>query len=280
MELRQEIRFWLLQVFYVCFFLFIINRIFFVSSGMTEQVVSFFTYPFLKVHNNISASLQNKSNYKKTVDDLYKQMDVLVIEQELLKERLAQLEAQQVFTQQTQELVEFSKRYDQHDMSLAKVLLQYSSPQEDVIFIDGGKNRQYQRDDIVIYKNALIGRIIEVYPWYSKVATITDQRCKVSSVVGIDGHGISCGKNNNRLELNFIPHYKPVMVGELAISSGNGLVFPQGFVVGVVASITTDLVAHTIELKPYFELSQISYVYVLFKGDVIPSQEAVQAVEH
>ncbi len=279
MELRQEVRFWLLRAFYVCFFLFIINRIFFVSSGMTEQAVSFFTYPFLKVHNNISTSLKNKSDYKKTVDDLYKQIDVMIIEQELLKERLSQLEAQHVFMLQTRELVEFSKRYDQENMSLAKVLLQYSSPQEDVMFIDGGKNKNYQRDDIVIYKNALVGRIIEVYPWYSKVATITDQRCKVSSVVGLDGHGISCGKNDNTLELNFIPHYKLVLLGDLAISSGNGLVFPQGFIVGIVQSITTDLVAHKIGLKPYFELSQIPYVYVLFKSDIVSSQEALQVLE-
>lgn len=279
MELRQEIRFWLLRAFYVCFFLFIINRTFFVSSGMTEQAISFFTYPFLKVHNNISQSLKNKSDYKKTVDDLYQQIDGMIIYQELLKQRVAQLEAQQIFTEQTRDLVEFSNRYNTQTMSLAKVLLQYSCPQEDVMFIDGGNNRGYQKDDIVIYKNALVGRIIEVYPWYSKVACITDQRCKISCVVGIDGHGISCGKNNNKLELNFIPHYKPVSIGDLAISSGNGLLFPQGFVVGIVESITTDLVAHQILLKSYFDLSEISYVHVLFKGDIVSSQETLQVAE-
>ena len=275
MELRQEVRFWLLQVFYFCFLLFIINRIFFVSSGMMEQMVSFVSYPFLKVQNNISKSLKSQSDYKKSIEDLYQQIDQMIMYQELLKERVAQLEAQQNFMLQSQELIEFQSRYDKQSMSLAKVLLQYNCPQEDVIFIDGGKNRSYARDDIVIYKNALVGRIIEVYPWYSKVACITDQRCKIASVIGVDGHGISSGKNNNNLELNFIPHYKPVTVGDLAISSGNGLVFPQGFIVGVVQSITTDLVAHKITLKPYFDLSQVPYVYVLFKGNMISAQETV-----
>ncbi|MBI2345184.1 rod shape-determining protein MreC [Candidatus Dependentiae bacterium] len=275
MELRQEIRFWLLRVFYISFFLFIINRIFFVSSGMTEHVISFFSYPFLKVHNNISKSLKNNSDYKKTIDDLYRQIDGMIIYQELLKEHLAQLEAQQIFIRQTRELIEFQERYNCETMSLAKVLLQYSCAQEDVMFIDGGKNKGYAHDDIVIYKNALIGRIIEVYPWYSKVACVTDQRCKISTIVGTDGHGISSGKNNNRLELDFIPHYKLVSIGDLAVSSGNGLVFPQGFVVGIVQSVTTDLVAHKISLKPFFELSEISYVYVLFKGDVVFSPDTL-----
>lgn len=267
MVLRQEIRFWLLRIFYISFFFFIVHRFFFASSGMIEQVASYVMYPFLKVQSKVSQSIAHQTEYKKIVDDLHNQINSMIIQEELLKQRLAMFEAQQVFTLQTRELIEFSQRFDDTKMSLAKVLLQYHCPQEDVLFVDGGKNRNYQKDDIVVYKNALVGRIIEVYPWYSKVASITDQRCKVSCVIGEDAHGISCGKNNNILELSFIPHYKPVIVGDLAISSGHGLVFPQGFVVGVVQSITTDLVSHYIKLQTYFDFSQIDYVYVIVKTE-------------
>ena len=268
MELRQEVRFWLLRIFYICFFIFIINRIFFVSSGMTEQIVSYITYPFLKIHKNIASSLKNKSEHKKMLNDLSEEIDSLIITQESLKARIAQLEAQQLFIDQSRDLIDFAQRYDTKTMGLSKVLLEYSCPQEDVIFIDGGKNRGYKRDDIVVYKNAIVGRIIEIYPWYSKVATVTDQRCKIASVIGTDSHGISSGKNNKILELNFIPHYKKIVVGDLAISSGNGLLFPQGFTVGIVESITTDLVSHKILLKPYFDISEISYVHILLKANI------------
>jgi rod shape-determining protein MreC len=268
MVLRQEIRFWLIRIFYISFFFFIFHRFFFASSGMIEQVASYVMYPFLKVQTTVAKSIQHQTEYKKLVDELHQEIDVMIIQQELLKQRIAQLESQQIFTLQTRELIEFSERFDLGKMSLSRVLLQYSCPQEDVLFIDGGKNRNYQKDDIVIYKNALVGRIIEVYPWYSKVALITDQRCKVSCVIGADAHGISCGKNNTVLELNFIPHYKQVMVGDLAISSGHGLVFPQGFVVGVVESITTDLVSHYIKLQTYFDYSQIEYVHVITKNGI------------
>jgi rod shape-determining protein MreC len=234
---------------------------------MIEQVASYMLYPFLKVQTRISQSIEHQTEYKKRVDQLHEEINVLIITQELLKQRIAQLEAQNIFKEQTYELIEFSERYDLTKMSLSRVLLQYNCPQEDVLFIDGGKNRNYQKDDIVVYKNALVGRIIEVYPWYSKVALITDQRCKISCVIGADAHGISCGKNNNILELNFIPHYKLISVGDLVVSSGNGLVFPQGFVVGVVESMTTDLVSHYIKLQTYFDSSKLDYVHVIIKHE-------------
>jgi len=235
---------------------------------MIEQVASYVMYPFLKIQTRISQSIQHQEKYKKVIDQLHEEINVMIMTQELLKQRIAQFEAQEIFKLQTRELLEFSERYDLAKMSLSRVLLQYNCPQEDVLFIDGGKNRNYQKDDIVVYKNALVGRIIEVYPWYSKVASITDQRCKISSVIGADAHGISCGKNNNILELNFIPHYKLVSVGDLVVSSGNGLVFPQGFVVGVVELISTDLVSHYIKLQTYFDYSKIDYVYVITKNSI------------
>lgn len=274
---RQEVRWWLLRIFYLFFFLFIINRIFFVSSGMVEQTVSCIMYPFLKIHANIVRMRQGQSDHKKSVEELQQQLNLMTIEQTMLKAKIAQFQAQQIFIQESRELVEFAQRYDQHQMSMAKVLLCYDCPQEDVMFIEGGFNRRYMKDDIVVYKNALIGRIIEVYPWYSKVALVTDQRCRVSSIAGFEGEGISCGKNNNHLELCFVPHYKTVQVGDIVISTGHGLMYPSGFTIGIVQSISTDLVSHTIHLKPYYTLAQIPYVYVLLKHEVLSVQSVDEA---
>lgn len=274
---RQEVRWWLLRVFYLVFSLFIINRIFFVSSGMMEQAVSCLMYPFLKVHANIVGLRQHQLNQKKTVEELQKELDLMTIEQQVLRAQVAKFQAQQIFIEQTKELIEFAQRYDQDRTSIAKVLLSYSCPQEDVIFIEGGRNRGYGKDDIVVYKNALIGRIVELYPWYSKVAVVTDQRCRVSSMAGLEAEGISCGKNNSALELCFVPHYHHVEVGELVVSTGHGLMYPSGFTIGVVQSVATDLVSHTITLKPYYDISSIQYVCVLLKNQILPVQAAQEA---
>lgn len=274
---RQEVRWWLLRIFYLVFLLFIVNRTFFVSSGMMEQAVSCVMYPFLKIHTNIVRLRQHQSDHRKNVEELQQQLDLMSIEQTMLKARIAQFQAQQIFIEQSKELIEFAQRYDHEQTSMAKVLLCYHCPQEDVMFIEGGRNKGYSKDDIVVYKNALVGRIIELYPWYSKVALITDQRCRVSSIAGIEAEGISCGKNNNSLELCFVPHYKVVEIGDLVVSTGHGLVYPSGFTIGIVQSVTTDLVSHAITLKPYYNFADINYVYVLLKHEVLPLKAAQEA---
>jgi len=263
--MRQEVRFWLIHVFYLFFFVFLVHRVLFISSSMWEQTVSCALYPFLKVHTNIARSLQQQADHKKTVQQLQQEVQILSVEQTLLRARLAQMEAQQIFIAQSQEVVDFAQRYDDTQRSLASVLLYYSCPQEDVIFIDGGRNRGFNKDDVVIYQNVLIGRVIETYAWYSKVALVTDQRCRVSAIVGSDSAGVSCGKNNGEFDLCFVPHYKKVEVGDLVVSTGQGLMYPQGFVVGVIASVSTDLVSHQIVLKPYVDMQRVTHVYVFKK---------------
>jgi rod shape-determining protein MreC len=242
---------------------------------MAERCMSYLCYPFFKIHATLTHSLTVQAQDRKSVHELRQELDVLNLEHDLLRGRLAQLEAQQIFLDQTAELVDFARRYEVEKKSIAKVLLYSCSAQEDVIFIDGGANKNFAKDDIVVYEQSLVGRIIEVQSWYSKVALVTDQRCKVSaqlnalpgeSTVDLRACGVCCGKNNKQLQLCFVPHFKPVAVGQTVISSGQGLVYPQGFELGVVETVTTDLVSHSITVQTMFDIKNISYVYVFHKS--------------
>jgi rod shape-determining protein MreC len=275
MLIRQEIRLWLIHVFYILFFLFLIHRLFFPSFGMAERCLSYICYPFFKIHATLTHSLTAQAQDRKSVQEFKQDLDLLNLEHDLLKGRLAQLEAQQIFLDQTKELIDFASRYQTDKKHIAKVLLCACSAQEDIIFIDGGVNKGFVKDDIVVYQQALIGRVIEVQQWYSKVALITDQRCKVSAQLSAlpdqaqsdeKACGVCWGKNNKQLQLCFVPHFKPVVVGQVVISAGQGLVYPQGFELGVVSDVTTDLVAHKIQMQPMFDIKNVSYVYVLHKS--------------
>ncbi|MBP6892678.1 rod shape-determining protein MreC [Candidatus Babeliales bacterium] len=275
MLIRQEIRLWLIHLFYVLFFLFLIHRLFFPSFGMAERCMSCVCYPFFKIHATLTHSLVKQAQDRKSIQELTQEMNVLSVQNDILKGRIAQLEAQQIFLDQTEELRSFASRYEISQKSLSKVLMCACSTQEDIIFIDGGSNKNFTKDDIVVYQQALIGRVIEVQSWYSKVALITDQRCKVAAQLNLlpdsiatdaGACGVCCGKNNQQLQLSFVPHFKPVIVGQTVISSGQGLMYPQGFELGIVTDVQTDLVSHKIEVKPMFDIHHISYVYVLHKN--------------
>lgn len=275
MLIRQEIRLWLIHLFYVLFFLFLIHRLFFPSFGMAERCMSFVCYPFFKIHATLTHSLTKQAQDRQSIQELTQELDVLSLQNHVLKGRIAQLEAQQLFLDQTAELRNFAQRYTVEQKSIAKILMCACSAQEDIIFIDGGVNKNFAKDDIVVYQQALIGRVIEVQSWYSKVALITDQRCKVAGqlsplpdAVATDAGacGVCCGKNNQQLQFCFVPHFKPVTVGQTVISSGQGLIYPQGFELGIVTDVKTDLVSHQIQVQPMFDIHHISYVYVLHKN--------------
>lgn len=271
MMIRQEVRFWLIHLFYVLFFLFLLNRVFFTSSGLAERSMSYILYPFLKMHKNVIHSMQRQAQDHKTVQNLCKELDALYVQYDVLQGRVAQLEACQIFIQDTAELIDFAQRYQTINKHLAKILMYCCSAQEDIILIEGGVNKNFTKDDILVYQNSLVGRIIEVYPWYSKAALITDQRCRIASQIQASADkesvcGICCGKNNKKMELCFVPHFKPVTVGQTVISTGQGLVYPQGFALGIVQHVKTDLVAHYIQLKPLFDIEHIKYVYVFDKS--------------
>ncbi len=242
---------------------------------MGQRCMSFVCYPFFKIHATLTNSLTKQAQDRKSIYELTQELDVMKLQNDLLKGRIVQLEAQQLFLDQTLELRNFAQRYEVLQKSLSKILMCACSAQEDIIFIDGGSNKNFAKDDIVVYEQALIGRVIEVYPWYSKVALITDSRCKVAAQLAplpetvnadLNVCGVCCGKNNQQLQLCFVPHFKPVAVGQTIISSGQGLIYPQGFALGHVRDVQTDLVSHKIQVQPMFDINTISYVYVLNKN--------------
>lgn len=258
-------RFSSIYAFYLFFILFLINRLFFFSPGVTENTISCLIYPFLKVRSILSYPFDLGLFHMQSVTELQQTIDELRLENQKLQEKIIQQEALQLFSQETEEIIQFACRYHDDHKKLVKVLMTVISQKEDTIIVDAGKNHGIQKDDVVVYKNMLIGRVVEIYPWFSKVALITDRRCKISAQCQAGVVGIFSGKNNGEVELNYIPHFKEVLIGDMILSTGNGLVYPQGFALGEVASIHTDNVSHHIQVKTLLDFSSLSYVYIFIK---------------
>lgn len=250
--------------FYIIFALFMINRLFFFSPGVTEQTCSCLVYPLLKVQELLIAPLKTLQNYMESIKDLQERVDVLENERNNLQARLIAIDSLQNVYQDIKDLQEFASRYEVEQKRLGYIILRQFSDKEDVFFIDLGHSTGIQKDDVVVYENTIVGRVLEVYPKYSKVACITDSRCKISARSGKESIGICCGKNNRCLDFEFVPHFQPVVIDEMIISTGQGLVYPQGFGLGRIVSIKTDHVSHYIKAEPLIDLQKIKYVYVLF----------------
>jgi rod shape-determining protein MreC len=168
------------------------------------------------------------------------------------------------------EIAAFNKRYSGKVAVIAQVLARQFSDESHFFLIDRGVQAGLEVDMVVVYKNCLIGRVVAVYPWYSKVLLITDRLCKVPAIsVNHKARGIYMGANSLTMSVfAYVSHLEKLDQGELLVSSGEGLIFPQGFGLGIIKSFDVNNAdyTYTTSIEPLIDLKTIDYCSVLKKG--------------
>ena len=199
---------------------------------------------------------------------MHSELNDLKVENEKLTSENIELKGSLSYCDEILEVVKIKKRYDNKDASLAQVISSVISQQEQVLFVGLGSRSGIEKNMVSVYKNCIVGRVAEVYPFYSKVLCITDSRCKVSSrCLKTKSKGICVGKNSSEvLSLNFVEHFNKLKKGDILISDGNGLIFPKGFGLGKIDSFEKNGLVYSVDVKPIIDISSISYCYLMKKG--------------
>lgn len=236
--------------------------------NLFRSIASYAAYPVLLVHATViepcHAWLQEKKTHR-----MLKQMFLLSKCQQdrLLEENIA-LRGQLQYMQDTAELQTFRQRYNLEGGTITRVLVRHFSEQAHYFFIDAGSSKGVDVDMVAIDNNCLIGKVTEVYPWYSKVTLITDRQCKVAGCcLSTHAQGIHEGINvEDEATLSHVSHLAQLTLGDMIMSSGEGLVFPQGFALGRVMAVNPDGLYQKISVKPLGNFRTINYCMVLPKG--------------
>lgn len=248
----------------VVFVAFLINRLFFYSSSAMEQTASYAVYPFLKSYEYISAPFEKWHLYKKSLKELQEYALWLQDQRDQLQEQVIELQAQNALYLDIAELQEFRQRYDVSQAVLGRVMLKNFSFHEQVMFVSAGTNQNVCVDMIAVYHNNLVGRVIEVYPWYCKVLLVTDPLNKIAA--GCEQsqiQGIFEGISVNKAHLNHVQDYKLPQVGELVLSTGQGMVYPQGFCLGKITQVMQGDLISEISIEPLVDMHTLEYVYLI-----------------
>ena len=124
----------------------------------------------------------------------------------------------------------------------------------------------------------LIGRIIEVGEWTSRILLITDINSRIPVVLmGTGDHAIMAGDNEAQPKLLYLPQDSDVKEGMRIMTSGHGGVFPPNLPVGVVSKTGHG----TIEIAPLASMGRVSQVrlvdFNLAAGVVNPMAGKIQA---
>ena len=236
-------------------------------TSLIIRVSSYIAYPVLQGYRVAVAPIKRWKDRKDTMAQVCSQLDELNDEVGNLRAQNIYLRASMAYMQGIDELREFKKLH-QKEGKIARVMARDFSRQSHHFYIDLGTRDDIEKDMVVTYKNNLIGKISEVYPWYSKVCLVTDRHCKVAAYCATTkAHGIHEGANIYGVTLLcHVSHLAKVKKGEFLFSSGEGLLFPEGLALGTVASCQQDGLYKNIRVKPLCNLEHLEYCSVVARG--------------
>lgn len=255
---------WFVRLFFIFLFCFMINRLLFFSPGMAETTSSYILYPILKVQKFFTDPVSRYLAHKFDLAALHLDIAELACQRDDLQAKVISLETILNFEQRSKEIRDFAEIYDFSQKKLAQVLLRSFDDTGHFYWVDAGSNKGIISNMIAIYKNNIIGRVIHVDPLYSKIALITDKRCKITAAcVKTKSVGIYEGNNSFEPVFDFVPHYETLQLDDLLISTGQGLVYPQGFAVGKIKSFSVHDVAYKVVVQPLVDLQQLDFVYLI-----------------
>jgi len=230
-------------------------------------------YPILVAQHKLVMPVKNFFERKKSRQEIEILLKALQEERADLLAQNVELNAMISYNGEIKELLEFKKQFEKTDAVLAQVLVKHFSDQSHFFLIDKGAQAGMKRDMVAIFKNCLLGKIVEVNPHYSKVLLVTDSMCKVAAYCAhTQASGIHEGNNNEQLTgMRYVSHLAQVEPDDLVLSSGDGLVFPKGFALGKIKTCNPEGLFYDVVVEPIFDLRKIDYCFVIQKGAVLDS---------
>ena len=175
---------------------------------------------------------------KKTIAELKKEIERLEKENISMKINLQRLD---VLDSQISRLRGIRQNLDDEikNIKIAEITETNVIPNKKSIQINIGSNYDLMVGQTVMGVNGLLGQIVEVNMYSSKVLLITDSDSNVPAKIGRTGQQIIVkgGAENNLLEVPFLPNDSDIQTGDLIITSGQANRFIPSLKIGRVKDV-------------------------------------------
>ncbi len=142
----------------------------------------------------------------------------------------------------------------------ARVIADAGGPYVRSLIVTAGKMDDARVGMAAMTGDCLIGRVVEVGDWSSRILLITDLNSRIPVVItGSGDHAILAGDNSNKLKLLYLPQDADLQTGARIITSGHGGVFPPNLPVAAVVGIRNG----TYEIVPLAPLGRVNQVRLI-----------------
>jgi rod shape-determining protein MreC len=163
-------------------------------------------------------------------------------------QKLNELEAENKSFQDALGFTERQKQANNYKYRFAKVITINSDPYNKTMSINLGSRDGIKLDMAVMTIDGLVGRVNFLSEFYSNVQLLTDindtdnnSKAIAVTIKGKESQSFgmieSVDKESGYLVMNKVDQADPMKVGDTVITSGLGLVFPNGIEVGKIVSI-------------------------------------------
>jgi rod shape-determining protein MreC len=159
---------------------------------------------------------------------------------------------------------------------VARVIAGSPMPNVLTVTIDRGSGEGIEPDMAVIGVKGVVGRVIApVARHAATVQLLADQYAGVAvTFEKAAAGGIAVGDGNALLRTKYVPVLAVVQSGEKVMTSGQDGVFPPGYLVGTVDTVTGQGADREISIRPAVDFSHVDVVLILLvkpaKADEAP----------
>jgi rod shape-determining protein MreC len=124
---------------------------------------------------------------------------------------------------------------------------------------------------VVLSNKILLGKIVDVYPDYSRVMLITDKKSKIDvEIPDSKGFALVKGDSGFKMSLDMFPKDKELNEESLILTSALGGNYPEGMVVGKVKNVKNfdNEAFKKSEIELVFDFNQINNVFVIKNAEI------------
>ncbi|HUF47172.1 MAG TPA: rod shape-determining protein MreC [Vicinamibacterales bacterium] len=207
-------------------------------------------------------------------------------ENEQLRQRVAELEGRvmglEALARETRALEEalgLSARVVPRTLA-ARVIAGNPTPGQLTVLIDRGRADGVEADMAVIAANGVVGRVMgEPTARAARVQLLVESYASAAAALERSGAGGLAGGGHGTpsspaMRLDYVPDLVDVQVGERVFTSGQDGIYPPGFLIGTVRSVSPGGQFRAIVINPAVEVSRLDLVLVVLDRPSGPSGPA------
>jgi rod shape-determining protein MreC len=233
------------------------------------------------VVSKVGQKINGANYFLKNFNNVWNENQKLSKENSFLLQRMARMAELELENKRLNKLLDFSNKFPKILLAAAVIGQDPSNWSQYIIIDKGGKNN-ITTDMVVITTDGLAGRVAKVWPDVSKVQLIIDRNSGVGAMVQrTRANGVAAGMIKNMCEFKYFDDKEDLLEGDILITSGLGMVYPKGIVIGKVTKIEQRSLnlSRYIEVSPYVNFSKMEEVFILKKNKdlVWPEMENVSS---